>query len=123
LDSLNSLNRAQRLPGSGLNRSTVKSRDSFKNHLREACSRHGVQLTGHAEKRITSRKLKVSEKELEKLSEAMNNVQKKGGGKSAIFLDGKVFLADVRNMSIITAIESGDDKERVFTGIDSAIFV
>lgn len=123
MNSLHSLSRAQRLPGSGLNKSSGKPGESFESHLREVCCRKGVRLTGHAEKRMLSRKLQVSEEELEKISEAMKNVQKKGGGKSAIFLDGKIFLADIRNKSIITAIESGKDRERVFTGIDSAIFV
>ncbi len=121
--TLNGLQRIERLSGGRTGRSAGNTAEGFENHLREACSRHGVRLTGHAGRRMVSRKLEVSEQEVEKISEAMKNVEAKGGGKSAIFMDGKVFLADIRNRSIITAIEQDKEGERVFTGIDSAVFV
>jgi len=105
-------------------RTPARSRsNNFSKFLREACERKSIKLSAHAEERITQRGIPVGNDEIEKLSAAMESVAEKGGSKAAILCHNTVFIADVSDRAIITALDKDNVSELVFTGIDSAVVI
>lgn len=94
----------------------------FARALDEARRLQEARLSKHAAERIDGRGMRVSEEDLSKVSDAMRRIAEKGGTRSAVFCNGNVFITDSRNMAIVTAMRAGDGG-RIFTGIDSAVFV
>ena len=104
-------------------RSCEEQSAGFEKCLRKVCEEHELRLTGHAEARIAGRGIKIDTEDLKRISSAVNQAAKKGGEKPAIFYKDLIFIADAKERAIITAMHSSGDKEKVFTGIDSAVFV
>ena len=95
----------------------------FSQMLREACEKKLIKLSVHAEERIAQRGITVGADDIEKLSVAMESVAEKGGSKAAILYHNTVFIADVGDRAIITALDKDNVSEMVFTGIDSAVVI
>ena len=83
----------------------------------------GVKFSRHARKRLKSRGIKVSEKELGKLKSAVKKAEDKGACDSLIKIDDVSYVVSVENRTVITALDNENMKENVFTNIDSAVFM
>ena len=82
-----------------------------------------VLFSAHARERIESRNIELNADDMNRIEEAIDMVQAKGS-RSSLLLYGEVaLLASVTNRTIITAVDGGEDREKVFTGIDSAVIV
>ncbi|SEF48205.1 flagellar operon protein [Caloramator fervidus] len=82
-----------------------------------------VKFSGHAIDRLKQRNIILDKNDLEKINEAIKKLKEKGGRESLIIYNNIAFITSVRNNTIITAIDSGNLKENVFTNIDSAIIL
>ena len=61
--------------------------------------------------------------DLEKLQKAIDNAGKRGAREAILFYKDTVFLTSIRNNTIITAVNSKEKEENIFTNIDSAVVV
>ena len=107
-----------RFPGT---RRSTKSGGSFDKFLKEACAKKAIKLSNHAEERMRQRQMILGQDDIAKISDAITKVVEKGGSKAAIMYRDMVFVTDVNDRAIITAIGKNEMKEHVFTGIDSAV--
>ncbi len=81
-----------------------------------------LKFSAHAQNRLTSRDIDLSEIEVNRLENAVSQIEKKGGNESLILLDDKAFIINIQNRTVITVIDKTTSDNKVFTNIDSAAF-
>ena len=97
---------------------------NFQDVLLEQISReHRIKFSAHAQTRLQSRNLLLDGENLARLARAVDQAQNKGAHDSLILLDDMAFIVNVRNRTVITAMDDEGLKENVFTNIDSAVIV
>jgi len=73
----------------------------------------------HANERLLSRKIDLSDSQLERLQNGARRAEEKGIKESLVVVDNLAFIVNVRNNTVITAVNEKDDK--IFTNIDGAV--
>ena len=86
-------------------------------------SRQEVVFSAHARERIESRKIEFDAEDMSRIEDAMDKVKAKGARSSLLLFGEVALLASVTNRTIITAVDGADDREQIFTGIDSAVIL
>lgn len=81
----------------------------------------GVQLSRHAQKRLDRRDLDLDASTLGRLNSAIDRAAEKGARNSVVMLDGLAVVVDVRERTVVTAMNAQPGRERVFTNIDSVV--
>ena len=82
-----------------------------------------VRLSAHAEKRLASRNIQLSEQDMSRLKEGVSKVEAKGGRDSLVLMDQTAFVVSVPNRTVVTAVDAESMQDTVFTNIDSAVIV
>jgi flagellar operon protein len=98
---------------------TAAGGTSFADTLAEA---QGVRFSNHAQKRLESRDIQLSEDNVTRLSDAIDKAEKRGGKNSLVMVDDLAFIVNVRDRMVVTALDAGHRGEGVFTQIDSVVF-
>ena len=80
-----------------------------------------LKYSKHAQQRLESRNIELSEADRSKLEQAVTRADQKGANDSLVFLRDMAFIVNVKNRTVITAIDRDGMKENVFTNIDSAV--
>jgi flagellar operon protein len=80
-----------------------------------------LKFSKHAQQRIESSNMNLSSDDLQQLTTAVQKADTKGANESLVLLRDMAFVVNVKNKTVITAIDSERLKENVFTNIDSAI--
>ena len=104
---------------SQVQRSEPRSPGEFEDVWTEACAKHRLKFSRHAQERLESRNLPLGNQELERLGSAVARAGEKGARESLVLLDELAFVVSIRNRTVITALQPS--KEGVFTSIDSAV--
>ena len=79
-----------------------------------------IKFSAHAKKRISSRQIDV---DLQRLETGLERVKNKGGDNSLVMIDKNAFIVNVKNQTVITAVDQASLKNNVFTNIDSVAIV
>jgi flagellar operon protein len=82
-----------------------------------------IKFSAHALKRLESRQISLDNQDMALLKDAVNKVEAKGAKESLILMDQMALVVSVKNRTVITAVDSNNLKENVFTNIDSAVIV
>lgn len=82
-----------------------------------------VKFSAHAVQRMCDRKIELGAADVAKINDAVKAAEKKGARSSLLLYKDMAFVASVKNRTIITALDSADMAEHVFTNIDSAVIV
>lgn len=80
-----------------------------------------VVFSKHANQRFEQRNIKLTETEIEKISDAINRADEKGIKNSLIMMDDIVLIANIKSRTIVTAVDSAKDK--VFTNVDGVVSI
>lgn len=96
---------------------------SFGEVLRKEIEGQGVRFSGHAQMRMRTRNISLSEADMAKLAQAVDRASAKGARESLILMDNLALVVSIRNRTVITAVDGEHIKENVFTNIDSAVIV
>lgn len=102
---------------------SLQNRIEFDKVLQEAQNQVKLKISNHASERLRDRNISLNEGDLNKLSDAVEKIRSKGGKEALIFYNNVAFITSVRNSTIITAVDSSNIKENVFTNIDSALIL
>jgi len=94
------------------------SGQNFANTLDEA----RVRFSAHAEKRLAARDITIQPPDMQRLAEAVSRAEQKGSRDSLILMDDLAFIVDVRQRTIVTAMDSRSQREGVFTNVDTVVF-
>jgi len=80
-----------------------------------------LDFSKHAIKRIEQRGLDLDPARLTRLEAAVGRAEAKGARDSLILLDELALVVNVRNRTVVTAMDEASRKEHVFTNIDSVV--
>lgn len=83
----------------------------------------GLRLSAHAERRLRERNVTLDREDMRKIEGAVQKAAVKGSRESLVIYGDLALVANIKNRTIITAMEGKDMGEHVFTNIDSAVFV
>lgn len=97
---------------------------SFDSILKQRQSEGGeIKFSRHAEYRLRSRSISLTPAQREKMKEAVAKAESKGVKDTLVLMDDLAFVVNIRNKTVITAVNSNELKENVFTNIDGAVIV
>ncbi|MGV8146350.1 MAG: TIGR02530 family flagellar biosynthesis protein [Alkaliphilus sp.] len=97
---------------------------NFNNILNEQIKKNSeIKFSKHAMNRLEQRDISLSIEEKGRISKALRIAGNKGIKETLILMDNKIFVASVRNRTIITATVEGQLKESTFTNIDGAVII
>lgn len=82
----------------------------------------GVRFSNHAIKRLQSREIHLDSENVNRLSEAIDKAEKRGGKSSLVMVDDLAFIVNIQDRTVVTALDANQRGEGVFTQIDSVVF-
>lgn len=96
---------------------------SFKEVLeRKTLDSSEVKFSKHANKRLESRNITLSDTQLNRLNQGVGQAREKSINESLVMMDNLAFIVNVKNNTVVTALEQTEDSN-VFTNIDGAVIV
>ena len=113
----------QRLPGAGGEAPRpAKDTGNFASRLaREVERQESLRISSHAQKRLNSSQVALTETDMQRIDGAVQRACQKGSNQSLIMLDNLALVVSVRNRVVITAVDEARTKEGIFTNIDSVV--
>ena len=97
---------------------------SFEEILNEKSLLNGsgsLKFSRHANERLASRNIDLTNEQLSKLESGAQKAKMKGIKESLVMVDGLAFVVSVKNNTVITAMNNQD--EQIFTNIDGAVIM
>ena len=80
-----------------------------------------LKFSKHAQERLQSRSMQLNDEDKLRLHNAVSLAEQKGSQDSLVFLRDMAFIVNIKNRTVVTAIDKDHLRENVFTNIDSAI--
>lgn len=82
-----------------------------------------IKFSKHADERLATRNINLTSQQVERLREGTKKAEEKGINESLVLMDNLAFIVNVKNNTVITAMDSSNTNERIFTNIDGAVIV
>ena len=80
-----------------------------------------IIFSKHANMRLQSRELSLSNEQLQRLENGIIKAKQKGINESLVLVDNFALVVNIKNKIVITAMEQSS--ENIFTNIDGAVIV
>ena len=106
-------------PGTPARAPAPAAKTSFAQTLEQS---QNLRFSNHAQKRLQTRNIELSSDSVERLSNAVDKADKRGGRSSLVMVDDMAFIVNVKDRLVVTALDSNSRGEGVFTQIDSGVF-
>ena len=85
-----------------------------------ACS---LKFSKHAMGRLADRNIELSDNQLERLESGTRKAEQKGIRDSLVIVDSLAFIVNVPNQTVVTAMDSTQTDENIFTNINGAVIM
>lgn len=82
-----------------------------------------LKFSKHAENRLSDRNITLSQDQLDRLNSAAMKASEKGINESLVMVDSLAFIVNVPNNTVITAMDSTESNENIYTNIDGAVII
>lgn len=82
-----------------------------------------LRFSKHAAVRLSDRGIELSENQMERLNDGVRRAQQKGIKDSLVIVDQLAFIVNVPNNTVVTAMDSTETNENVFTNINGAVIM
>ncbi len=82
-----------------------------------------LKFSKHAANRLNDRNIELSDDQLDRLSAGTQKAGEKGINESLVIVDKLAFIVNVKNNTVVTAMDQTETNENVFTNIDGAVIV
>jgi len=99
---------------------------SFRDVLRTAqpaVTAQPLKFSAHAQARLQSRNINLSQDDLAKMNAMADKAATKGAKQSLFMMHDTAMVVSIPNRTVITAVDKQSMKENVFTNIDSAAII
>ena len=104
--------------------SSVSNQTSFRQILEQVSNRNDtVSFSRHANERLSSRNILLNEDQMQLLNEGVKQAKEKSIQESLVMMDNIAFIVNVKNNTVITAMDQNTNDSNVFTNIDGAVIV
>ena len=106
-----------------VNNEKTTETNSFQDILiKKAESFDDVKFSKHANQRLESRNIILSNDQKIRLNEGVEKARDKSINETLVMMDNLAFIVNVKNNMVVTALEQNEDSN-VFTNIDGAVIV
>lgn len=82
-----------------------------------------LKFSKHASVRLRQRGIDLTDGQLERLTDGTRKAGQKGIKDSLVIVDELAFIVNVPNNTVVTAMDSKDAVENIFTNIDGAVIM
>jgi flagellar operon protein len=82
-----------------------------------------LTFSAHAEQRLMQRNIALNQNDFAKLESAVSQLESKGGKESLIMMNDVSYVVNIPNRKVITAVDSVNSSQKIFTNIDSAMII
>ena len=82
-----------------------------------------LKFSKHAAVRLADRNIELSTEQLERLNDGAKKAEQKGIKDSLVIVDELAFIVNVPNHTVVTAMDSTETNENVFTNINGAVIM
>jgi len=105
------------------NQSVQQNEGSFASILQQkSFEQKELKFSKHAEQRMQQRNISFSGAQMERLLGGVSKASEKGVRDSLVVVDDVAVVVNIPNRVVVTAANSSELKESVFTNIDGAVF-
>ncbi len=80
-----------------------------------------LTFSKHANQRLESRNIDLSQEQIDRLNDGARKAQEKGINDSLLMMDDMAFIVNIPNKTVVTAL--GDSDNKIITNIDGAVIV
>lgn len=106
-----------------VNQATL-GKNNFRNILQQQIgSNEELKFSRHANQRLQSRNITLSDEQITRLNNGLSNARAKGVNESLMLVDDVALVVNVDNSTVITALDRSETKDHVFTNIDGAVLL
>jgi len=86
---------------------------------------HGmeVKLSAHAQRRLAQQNITISRQDITRIGAAVQKAEMKGARESLMLLEDLALVVNIRNRTVITAIDKTRQRDKIFTNIDSTVIL
>lgn len=84
---------------------------------------NSLKFSKHAAGRLVDRNIELTQGQMERLNDGTRRAQQKGIRESLVIVDQLAFIVNVPNQTVITAMDSSEADENIFTNIDGAVIM
>lgn len=82
-----------------------------------------LRFSHHAEMRLQQRGIHLQPEQLSKLESAIDQAAAKGAKESLVVMPDMALIVNIKNRTVVTAMDRDSMKDNIFTQIDSAIVI
>lgn len=82
-----------------------------------------LKFSKHASGRLEDRNISLSEEQLERLVSGTKKAGEKGIQESLVLVDQLAFIVNVKNNTVVTAMEQSESTDNIYTNIDGAVII
>ena len=82
-----------------------------------------LKFSKHATQRLDDRNIELTEEQSQRLEEGVMKASAKGITDSLVLVDTLAFIVNVPNNTVVTAMDSTEATDNVFTNIDGAVII
>lgn len=80
-----------------------------------------LRFSKHATSRLQDRQIQLTNEQLDRLNEGSQKAGEKGINESLVLVDDLAFIVNIKNNTVVTAMDSTKADESVYTNIDGAV--
>lgn len=102
----------------------VNSGQSFADILNSKIQRENVgtlKFSKHATSRLAQRNIELTDAQMDRLTSSVKAAGEKGINESLVMVDQLAFIVNIKNQTVITALDQNEANTNVFTNIDGAV--
>lgn len=97
--------------------------NSFAESLAKASDGQSLTFSAHAASRLASRNIRFSADEMARVQQATDLAARKGSRDALLMMDDLGLIVNVKNRTVLTALDLGALSDGVVTNIDSTVVV
>lgn len=98
--------------------------ESFRQVLeRKVTDSESLKFSKHANSRIDSRNITISDEQMQRLKDGAMKAGEKGIRESLVLVDSLAFIVNTRQNTVITAMNQQEADENIYTNIDGAVII
>lgn len=109
-------------------RSQIREQElSFQQILEQTSERKSlaetVTFSKHANERLASRNINLDAVQMERLNKGIMQAKEKSINESLVMMDNIAFIVNIKNNTVVTAMDQSSNDSNIFTNIDGAVIV
>lgn len=93
----------------------------FREIFKEKQAATELRFSKHANERLASRNIDLTDEQFKRLESGTKKAYEKGINESLVMVDDLAFIVNIKNNTVITAVNDGEEK--IFTNIDGAVII